>query len=580
MAFEELASELSLDASEFVSGADDASSAAEDVSGSVDEVTDSLIDLDAKEAAAGGALAAIGTGAQEALDDTQGMRESLGRTASTMELTTDEANNLAQDLSNATFPIEDATATMDALAQQGVTTEDEMKEVANAADLVADATGTTAESVAENAGPALRAMGEDVTDLEEHMDTFTFVARNTTMDVEDFSQMVTKVGPELDEMGLSVDETAAIMSALEEKGMDSRTAMREFRQAASDAEGDQDELMDSLGLTNDELEAQQDALEDAEGSTKEHAEAANESLSTMDKLRAKYDDVKMSAAAAIGPIDAIAPVMQTAGIAAMTLSTINTSAVVPSFVAVASAAAPVVVPLAAITAAVGALYLAWDNNWLGIQDRTQAAISTVRNALGQVPTSLSEVQSAISSFGSSATSTVQNTASSVASSFSNMGSNAVSEVSSMASNITSEVSSLGSDVVSTITSLDVSGAFRDIFSGAGSAASSAFKSAFNSAIPSSVDMPSVDVPGTDRTVGGGSISLPQLNTGGVIEEDGVAMLHEGEHVYNPARADKGNPDPPGGVTIENIEVHANSRRGGKEAADALHREFRAKNLTR
>ncbi|QCW03572.1 phage tail tape measure protein [Natrinema pallidum] len=375
---------LELDSSEFVAPAEDAASSSEDVGDSADTMSESLWDVEPAGVAAGGALAGVGTAAQGVLDDTQATRESLGRTATTMGLTRDEAEDLATSMSNATFPLEDVQGTMDSLAQQGIESEEKMREVAGAADMVADATGTTAEAVAQNAGPALEAMGEDTADLEEHMDTFTHVARNTTMDVEDFSKMVRKTGPEIEEMGLSVDDTAAIMAALEDKGMDSRTAMREFRQASNDAEGDQDELMDSLGLTSEELEAQQEALEDAEGTTEDHAEAANESLSAQDDFRAALEDAKLAASDYLEPLSALAPVTQAAGIGLMGLSAINVSAVAPSFAAVSAAAAPITAVVLGLAAAATAAYVIWERDIGGIQGKTAAAKEFIVDAFGTV----------------------------------------------------------------------------------------------------------------------------------------------------------------------------------------------------
>lgn len=394
---------LELDSSDFVSSADDASSASTDIAQATDDASGSLTDIKPAGVAAGAGLAAVGKGAQSVLDKTQGMRETLGRTSQTMGVSADEANRLARSMSNATFPIDDTVATMDELATQGVTTKQQMREVATAADMVADATGSTAESIASSAGPALRAMGEDVTDLNEHMDTFTFISRNTTMSVEGFSKTVRKVGPEIEEMGLSVDDTAAILAALEEKGMDSRTAMREFRQAANDAEGDQQKLMQSLNLSSDALDQQRSALEKAQGSTKEHAEAANESLSTMDRLRAKFDDVKLAAGNLLGPISAVAPAMQAAGVAAMTFSTINTSAVVPSLTAVMASLGPLLPVIAGLTAASAALYGAWKTDFLGVRTVVTDAAGSVMGKLepvasfleGRVPTSVGEFEGSI-----------------------------------------------------------------------------------------------------------------------------------------------------------------------------------------
>lgn len=86
---------------------------------------------------------------------------------------------------------------------------------------------------------------------------------------------------------------------------------------------------------------------------------------------------------------------------------------------------------------------------------------------------------------------------------------------------------------------DIIGVFDSIASGIGNA----FKGAFNSAIPSSVPIPSVTIgagqPGPDITLGGGTLPLPQLDTGGYIEGSGLAMLHAGERVMPAAQVDKG-----------------------------------------
>lgn len=99
---------------------------------------------------------------------------------------------------------------------------------------------------------------------------------------------------------------------------------------------------------------------------------------------------------------------------------------------------------------------------------------------------------------------------------------------------------------------------------------SEIKSAFNAAIPSSLDIPSVSIGGgsiagqdiPEATIGGGSLNLPQLNTGGFIEESGIAQVHAGEAVVpaeatqkksNTSTATSGGSDAPD-VTIESIEI--------------------------
>jgi len=353
--------------SSMATAADDA----ENLSDASYDTADGLFEIDAAAAAASGGLAAAGTAMQALFDKTQSTRESLGRTAATLGMTRDEVSGMATDLSNATFPLEDAEATLSSLAQQGVESEEDLRNVADSMDAVADATGSSAESISDSMGPALRAFGNDLENAEEHMDTFTFVARNTTQDVEGFSSVVERLAPELQEMGLSLDETAAIMAALEEKGITGRQAIREFRQATREAEGDQAALREELGLSGEAIAEQEQALSEAEGTTREHAEAANESLTATDSLRAKFDDLMLQASETLGPVNALAPALQGVGTAGLALSAVNTSAVIPSITGVVSALGPILPILAAVAAAVAALYVAWENNLGGIRDKAQ-----------------------------------------------------------------------------------------------------------------------------------------------------------------------------------------------------------------
>jgi len=79
---------------------------------------------------------------------------------------------------------------------------------------------------------------------------------------------------------------------------------------------------------------------------------------------------------------------------------------------------------------------------------------------------------------------------------------------------------------------DVVGFFGDIED----AATNQVRAGFNAVVPSSVNIPSVTLSAPDwaggmsTTIGGGSINLPQLNTGGMIEQTGAAIVDRGEAV--------------------------------------------------
>ncbi|WP_459191819.1 phage tail tape measure protein [Halosimplex sp. J119] len=113
---------------------------------------------------------------------------------------------------------------------------------------------------------------------------------------------------------------------------------------------------------------------------------------------------------------------------------------------------------------------------------------------------------------------------------------------------------------------DIKSAMTSMFDGLGSAASNAFEDAFNSSIPDQVSIPSTTVAG--KKIGGGSIDLPSLDTGGYIEKRGLAMLHAGERVVQAAKVDRdgGGDD---GPTIHVEKIEASSYEEGRAAGRGL-----------
>jgi hypothetical protein len=76
------------------------------------------------------------------------------------------------------------------------------------------------------------------------------------------------------------------------------------------------------------------------------------------------------------------------------------------------------------------------------------------------------------------------------------------------------------------------------FAGIADTVAGSVSTAWNSTVPSSVSVPSITIGGGEfmgndvpsKTFGGGSINLPQLQTGGMIEQAGIAQVHQGEAV--------------------------------------------------
>jgi len=362
----ELEGLLGLDASDYVSGVGDATNASEGLVQSTNATSESLFDVDPAGIAAGAALVGLGTAMQSLLDETQELNETLGRTSVGMGLTTDETRDLATSMSDASFPIDDVVGAMDALAQIGVDTEEEMRAVALAADNLADATGSSATEISQQLAPAVKALDGDLSALTDDTDAFTNAVRNTGLEMSDVASTIERLDfSQIQEMGLSAADTAEIIGRFgEESGFTGRQLRSNFGQAVEAADGDLEALVSELGLGEEAMASLADETSAGTSMTDEYANAANESLTTMDSLRSSFADIRLQASGMLGPLDAAAPAVQGLGIAAIALSTINFGAVIPSLAGVVAAALPllpVLLPIAALVAGFGAL---WHKGWI------------------------------------------------------------------------------------------------------------------------------------------------------------------------------------------------------------------------
>ncbi|WP_455448312.1 hypothetical protein [Natrinema thermotolerans] len=122
---------------------------------------------------------------------------------------------------------------------------------------------------------------------------------------------------------------------------------------------------------------------------------------------------------------------------------------------------------------------------------------------------------------------------------------------------------------------DIVGAIRTAFDNAGKAAAAGFEAAFNRAIPSELEAGGGNIPGTDKELPSFTIDLPQLDTGGYIEEGGVAQLHAGERVVQAAEVDRD-----GGVssdrTAEALEKVASKLDGQQQAGGTVQIEINSR----
>ena len=361
----------------------DASDALERTSASADEASESLLDVNKSGLAAGAGIGAAATASQKALDGTRTMREELDRAAITVGMTSDEMQDLATDLSDATFPLEDVTEVTTALAEAGVETEERMRDLAPQIDSLADATGASASEAADLAS-TIRAMDGDFAALEEDADAFVAAANETQVSLSDVQRTMERLDfQEMEEMGVAADDAAALIAKFgDETGFSGRQLRTNFNQAIDETDGDMEDLIQNLGLSVDEFEEFQQETASGTDLLNEYEQVAADNASTMDDLRSVLGDTTLQFADYVQPASAAIPALQGAASAAVLMSTVNFSALAPSFGAVSLAALPISAVVLAIAAAFAAAVAAGLLIAKFFGDDLRAAAETAQEKLG------------------------------------------------------------------------------------------------------------------------------------------------------------------------------------------------------
>jgi len=257
-------------------------------------------------------ITALGVGMEGLAKSQQGLTESTLKLASATGLSEDEIRGMASSLSNATFPLESALELMTLGAQQGLESADALKEYATFWDTVGDATGLSAEALAK-AGAALAAVGVEVGNETELLGAFGLITREGTGSVQEFLDGIGKMAPELSAMGISVNEAAVVMTALEKAGIKGRIAQTEFRKAMEKSETGLAGVLEQLGLSEEQYATYQTQLEDLTGVMAEEAEAFASTRTVMDKMKSSLSDLVFENGKLIEKASAIAPIFMAAG---------------------------------------------------------------------------------------------------------------------------------------------------------------------------------------------------------------------------------------------------------------------------
>lgn len=302
--------------------------------------------------AIGGAITATSAAVVLLLDDAKKGGAANAAMALTFNEPTEAIKTLTRSLQSVHTPIADVKGALDELARAGMKLEDAGKSAA-AFDKLGEATGKTATEITTAMIPAFNALGIPLTKAPDQIDGLAAMLRKSNVDLEDFSTLMTRVGPDLGSMGLGLSDVEAILMSFADRGITGRKATTELSTAIRAADGDIGALYKSLGITTDQLAEYKTKIDDNTGAAQKFADAQNKQYGTMDQIGYQLTLLKQKATDGLAPFEGLATAGLGVGTAIATLGgVIETVVGAGGLSGIAAAASALVLPLAAVVGSV------------------------------------------------------------------------------------------------------------------------------------------------------------------------------------------------------------------------------------
>jgi len=313
---------------------------------------------------AGIALTGVGIGITALSESALKTNAGLGSTAITMGVTTEELRNLAIGTANADTPLKEVVATFDLLSRSGVKSTENLKSIFTSMDDLADATGNTADATTEMMIPALNAFNIPLTDAGKHTDSLTYMMKNSTLGLEDFSAAMKRMAPNIQASGMSMDQVITVLMTLESKGIKGRAALTllnagftAMEKATADGTDKTAAFNTALGITTAELAKNEVNSDKLAGTTKKYADVANAGIGTTTALQVEFEKLTLAAGTMLEPFNSLGVVLAGAGPLMMALTQLPAMIGLVNAAMLFLAANPIVLVIAAVVLLVAGLYI-------------------------------------------------------------------------------------------------------------------------------------------------------------------------------------------------------------------------------
>ena len=268
---------------------------AEEQVGGLSDSLDGLTDL-----AVGDQLQQYGASAESMAQDMNTAAISVGQLATNAGMAEGDMVGLINNISNATFPQDEAMAYVGMLNQMGVSGQD-LGSAATNIDKINDATGMGYQNAMQLVR-GFHALGTDGANLESTFNAVAYAEANSVGGAKDMGNILKMQAGTLNQYHVGVDAATVAISDLSQKYGSARKAGAELSKALKENDGDLQAVEQSLGLQPGALSNATSATGKYKGKLQELANEEAEHKTFLDQLGAAWEDFSLSMGGIMSPL--------------------------------------------------------------------------------------------------------------------------------------------------------------------------------------------------------------------------------------------------------------------------------------
>lgn len=242
----------------------------------------------------------MGTGAESMAQQMDSASISVGQLATNVGMAEPQMVGLINNISNVTFPQDEAMAYVNQLNQMGVSA-DKLGESATNMDRLNDATGMGYANVMQLT-QGLQAVGISADNLPASFNAVAFAEANVNGGAETMGRVFKRQASTINEYGLTADQVVLIMQKLSEQGVSNTKMGTELSAVLKDNNGDLQAIEQSLGMQSGALENATKTTSQYEGQIMSLANQEAEHKTITQQLGAVWEDVTLSLGGVLSPL--------------------------------------------------------------------------------------------------------------------------------------------------------------------------------------------------------------------------------------------------------------------------------------